>query len=314
MELSKQRLTISKAKEIDMVGYLVSIGFQPAKIRGNDYWYLSPLRDEKTPSFKVSRKLNRWYDHGIGKGGNLVDFAVLFFACGVVEVLEKLSGNFSFQQHPVLPVKIDREADSKIKIVNHFSIASYPLIAYLKERAIPISIAEKYCREVRYELNGKPYYGIGFRNDLGGFEIRNAWHKLSSSPKGITSIKNGGDGVAVFEGFFDFLSFMVIHGYEAFKQYDYVILNSLAFLEKAFSILDAYKTAHLFLDNDTAGESCCKLAIARSNSFRNASNLYEDCNDLNQYLTGSGTAEMYRNPIIKDSLPGNNKPSGLTSG
>jgi len=31
------------------------------------YWYLSPLREEKEASFKVNRKKNVWYDHGIGK-------------------------------------------------------------------------------------------------------------------------------------------------------------------------------------------------------------------------------------------------------
>ncbi|MCH5684068.1 hypothetical protein LWM68_07155 [Niabella sp. W65] len=44
-----------------------------------------------------------------------------------------------------------------------------------------MDIADRYCREVRYELNGKVYYGIGFRNDLGGFEIRNPYFKASSS-------------------------------------------------------------------------------------------------------------------------------------
>jgi hypothetical protein len=44
------------------------IGFEPKTIRRNDYWYLSPLRNEKTPSFRITRKLNVWYDHGMGKG------------------------------------------------------------------------------------------------------------------------------------------------------------------------------------------------------------------------------------------------------
>ncbi len=56
---------------MDMVEYLQKLGYQPQKIRNNDYWYLSPLRDEKTASFKVNRKLNAWYDFGLGQGGNI---------------------------------------------------------------------------------------------------------------------------------------------------------------------------------------------------------------------------------------------------
>ena len=67
MEIGKQMVSASEAKQIDIVDYLAKAGHQPVKIRNNDYWYLSPLRDEKNASFKVNRKMNRWYDHGLGR-------------------------------------------------------------------------------------------------------------------------------------------------------------------------------------------------------------------------------------------------------
>src|ERR1041384_7545302 len=97
MNFNKQRLSIAEAKEMDLVDYLSSLGYRPAKIRGVDHWYLSPLRDEKTPSFKVNQKLNRWYDHGLGQGGNLVDFGILYHQCTVSELLQKLDGSLSFK-------------------------------------------------------------------------------------------------------------------------------------------------------------------------------------------------------------------------
>lgn|SRR5690554_936868 len=97
MEFRKQGLTVSEAKEIDLVDYLSFLGYKPVKIRNYDYWYLSPLRDEKIPSFKINRKLNRWFDHGLGKGGNLIDFGVEYHRCTVRELLGKLNGHFSFQ-------------------------------------------------------------------------------------------------------------------------------------------------------------------------------------------------------------------------
>ena len=73
-----------------MVEYLEKLGHKPTKIRNHDYWYLSPLRDEKTASFKVNRSKNVWYDHAIGKGGTLVDFGKLYYHCTVKDLLSKL--------------------------------------------------------------------------------------------------------------------------------------------------------------------------------------------------------------------------------
>jgi DNA primase len=88
MEFRKQQtISIREVKEIDMVDYLSRLGYEPIKIRNVDYWYLSPLRDEKTASFKVNRRLNKWYDHGLGKGGNIIDFAILYQDCTVGEYL-----------------------------------------------------------------------------------------------------------------------------------------------------------------------------------------------------------------------------------
>ena len=96
----KQKIACGQVNRMDLVDYLERLGFLPKLIRNNDFWYLSPLRDEKTASFKVNRNKNQWYDHGIGKGGTLVDFGILYYRCTVKEFLAKLEGdegpNFSF--------------------------------------------------------------------------------------------------------------------------------------------------------------------------------------------------------------------------
>jgi len=84
-------MNCAEANQIDMVDYLSFIGHLPQKICGNDYWYLSPLRSEKHASFKVERNKNVWYDHGIGKGGSLIDFLMEMHQYDVREALQKLS-------------------------------------------------------------------------------------------------------------------------------------------------------------------------------------------------------------------------------
>ncbi len=80
-------MNCAEANQLDMVDYLNSISIQANKIKGSDHWYHSPLRDEKEPSFKINKTKNVWYDHGLGKGGNLIDFVIEFYHCNVSDAL-----------------------------------------------------------------------------------------------------------------------------------------------------------------------------------------------------------------------------------
>jgi len=84
-------MNCAEANKVDLVDYLYSLGFTPNKISGNDYCYLSLLRDERTASFKINRNKNVWYDHGAGNGGKLIDFATQYFNCDVQSVVLKIS-------------------------------------------------------------------------------------------------------------------------------------------------------------------------------------------------------------------------------
>jgi hypothetical protein len=288
MNFRNKRLSISEAKEIDIVHFLADLGYEPSKIRNNDYWYFSPLRDEKTPSFKVNRKLNRWYDHGLGKGGNLVDFAILYHGCTVSEFLKNLSGNLSLQKPSIQQSVTRPEPENQIKILGDFILSSTALLRYLQQRRIPVDIADRYCREVRYELNGKVYYGIGFKNDLGGFEIRNPYFKASSSPKGITTIDNSAGEVIVFEGFTDFLSFKATHQQDPEDRFDFVVLNSVSFFETARPFLEKHNTIRLYLDRDATGQNCSRYALSLSSNYKDESSLYQNHKDFNDWIVNFG--------------------------
>ncbi|HRO41720.1 MAG TPA: toprim domain-containing protein [Flavipsychrobacter sp.] len=291
MDFRNKWLSISEAKEIDMVSFLAGLGYEPSKIRNNDYWYHSPLRDEKTPSFKVNRRLNCWYDHGLGKGGNLIDFAILYHGCTISELLQNLSGNFSFHKPVPRTTFTKQEQESQLKILGDFALSSSALLRYLQQRRIPVDIADRYCREVRYELNGKVYYGIGFRNDSGGFEIRNPYFKASSSPKGITSFNNDAEEVIVFEGFTDFLSFMAIHQHNPEDRFDFVVLNSVSFFETARPFMEKHKAIRLYLDRDPTGQNCSRYALSLSANYRDESSLYQNHKDFNDWVMNFGKSE-----------------------
>lgn len=288
MDFRNKRLSVSEVKEIDIVYFLKNLGYEPSKIRSNDYWYLSPLRNEKTPSFKVNRRLNRWYDHGLGEGGNLVDFAIRYYGCSISELLQKLSGNLSLQNPVSQQLFVNHKSESQITILEDFSLSSDALLRYLQQRRIPVDIADRYCREVRYELNGKIYYGIGFRNDLGGFEIRNPYFKASSSPKGVTTHDNNAGEVIVFEGFTDFLSFKAIHQHEPEGRLDFVVLNSVSFFGAARSFMEKHDAIRLYLDRDTTGQNCSRFALSLSNKYSDESSLYHNHKDFNDWVMNIG--------------------------
>jgi len=284
MDFSTQRLSLDEAREIDLIKYLSSLGHEPVKISNADYWYLSPLRNEQTASFKVNTNINRWYDHGLGKGGNIIDFALLYHKCSIVEFLEQLNGNLTLQKPVFHQPENETSKEHKISIVEDSKLESYALLRYLEQRKIPLEIARKFCSEVKYELNDKTYYGIGFKNDAGGYEIRNPYFKSGSSPKGMTTIDNSADAVCVFEGFIDFLSFLAANKNLPEKSQDFVVLNSVSFFERARPFMENHESIRLYLDRDATGMNYTQRALSLSTKYNDQSLLYEKHKDFNDWL------------------------------
>ena len=86
-------MNCEEANRSCLVDYLSALGYQPKKERGNDCWYLSPLREEKNPSFKVNKLKNVWCDYGTGDGRTSIDFGNRHHRCSVSELLAMLSSH-----------------------------------------------------------------------------------------------------------------------------------------------------------------------------------------------------------------------------
>jgi len=292
-------MNCEEANQIDMVDYLSSLGFQPTGIKGNDYWYLSPFRDEKTASFKIQRRKNVWYDHGIGTGGGLIDFVRQFYHCDVSEALQKI---LSFQPQINLKNSVDRPPFHlhENSLINHkdaretaikIIAAKQPILEpwlcrYLKQRRIEKSIANKYCYEVEF-INGekeKIFKAIGFKNNAGGYELRNEYFKGSSSPKYISYFNNKANNLTVFEGFFDFLSYHSLHQNQDQLLTNFLVLNSTSFFQRCLLLMEKHNTIHLYLDKNLTGKRCTEIALKRSSKFKDESKLYQEYKDINDWI------------------------------
>lgn len=287
-------MNIKQAKEIDMISYLSRLGFQPAYKSGNNVWYHSPLRNEKTPSFSVNFKTNKWYDWGEGKGGNMIDFGILYHNCPVGDLLQKLDGPV-IARHQQQQTEKAKEEKNQIKVLSVHLLSSYPLIKYLDKRKITVDIADKYCSEVRYQLNNKVYYAIGFPNNAGGYELRNEYIKAASTPKDITYIDRGATSLTVFEGFFNFLSYQVLNREQAPASTNFLVLNSTSFFEKSLPLMQIHDRVHLYLDNDQTGQKCTeKVLQLDKEKFIDERKTYQQYGDLNDWLTGITKSQRHR--------------------
>ena len=280
--------SIDSIKQISIRDYLARRGILPSTERVTHGVYLSPYRQERNPSFRVDYLKNLWYDFGSGEGGSIIDLVMKMEHCSCKEAIRLLEEQSLSCIIPIVPPHTpEREIRrSPIEILNIEEIATPELLTYANERGINTPTLRLYCSEIHYRIGHADYRAIGFRNDSDGWELRNRERKISNSPKDITTIDRDSTRVAVFEGFFDFLSAIMLG---IGNQIDILVLNSVSNLQQATAYLLHHKAIDLFLDNDEAGRRTTRQVaeIATSSRIYDYAPLYGQYNDLNEYLTST---------------------------
>ncbi|WP_312902731.1 toprim domain-containing protein [Chryseobacterium taichungense] len=269
-------------KNISIRSVLQSFSFFPVKENRRTAFYFALEREEKVPSLCVDFSKNTAFDFGTGRSYDVISIVQQIKKCSVAEALKYLS---SFN----LTVHIERfaeeiQSETSYRILKVEEVRHPALIQYLDSRKV--SEQKKWVREVHYELNGKKYFGIGFKNDSGGFEIRNKYTKICLGAKDVSWISNSNDvnnEVAIFEGFFDYLSFCNFES-QFNLNCDCLVLNSTAMLFKAQKKLNEYQKILLFLDHDDNGKSVALKISAAYDNVEDCSLIYHGFNDLNEWL------------------------------
>ena len=283
-------MNIKEIKQIKLQDFLTAMGCKPVKQYGVNLMYLSPLRTEEHASFKVNTEINQWYDFGIGKGGNIIDLAKqLYKSSDLSYLIHQIERNAPSSVSGSLPTVKPITPQNSFEHLQVLPITHPALIKYLEERCIDIETARTVCKELHFDTRGKHYFGIGFPNIAGGYEIRNPFFKGCIAPKDISHFyaEEPKKICFVFEGFIDFLSFMTLRRKEndGLKRQDYLVLNSVSNIQKALERLSQYDSVQCFLDNDNAGRNAyLQLSKELENSVVDASTLYNGYKDLNEYL------------------------------
>ena len=216
--MKNEKLQCKQARDILITGFLKRSGFSPRREDQQEAWYLSPLRNEAHPSFKVSKPLNRWYDHGLGRGGNVIDLVIeMNNHCTVQQALSILSRDipsFSFQQQNSFAVLKPKD---EIKI----------------EKVLPLKHPE-----------------------------------------------------LILSKMFDFFSLLTLYPGLPLKS-DFLILNSLSFVDRIVPTAESYSKTCLYLDNDPSGKKATQKLLEKVKGSVDLSGVYASKKDLNELLVTS---------------------------
>ena len=306
---------IKEIKSIPLVTFLSQLGHEPTMRKGTKLWYLSPLRQEHTPSFKVETTLNCWYDFGIGRGGNIIDLAIeLYQSTDLRYLMSCIADRCTVPSaQTVASTSFQRHSAPGFKDISVVPLRSRALVAYLQERGIPAQIAVANCQQIHYSCRGKRYYAVAFENQSNGYEIRNRYFKGCIAPKDI-SIRRVRDDpsteCAVFEGFIDYLSALALG---IINVADAIILNSVSNVNKALPFLKGYAAINCYLDNDNAGTmALAELTAIYGSTVLDRSTLYSGFNDLNEYLTHQSFTTKLNDYENRQSTTNNCIPNQLS--
>ena len=283
-------MNIEDIRAIPITELLARLGHEPKRQRGDECWYLAPYREERTASFQVNIRKNVWHDFGTGRGGDIFTLAGELTDSRdfkeQADFITRIYGGLAPERKTVFRPKENGKDDNDEKEcltdIRFGPLYNKVLLRYLEERGICSDVALPNCKEVRYCLHGKQYFAIGFRNRSGGYELRNRFFKGSLSSKDISLIDNGSGICNLFEGFINYLSWMVL-GLGCGD--DCLVLNSVVLLERSFTVLDRYETINCYLDRDEAGRRTLEALRKRyGNRIEDRSALYKGFKDLNEYL------------------------------
>lgn len=264
----------------------------------------SPFRDERTPSFHILAGGYGWVDFGDGTKGGVIDLVMRLEHCdrtfAVRRLAEMRNGGRLFVPSGQQASRSACRQAPALKVVSSSYVSDGPLLRYASGRGISEDVLRMYCREVavRKGRSGSVQSYIGFSNNGDGYVLRSAesgpgGKRCTNSaptylaPDGVITAGPADWAVAVFEGFFDFLSFIERRRSEhgILPGCDICVLNSVTNMKRSLNFILGHESIDLFLDNDKAGRTTSEAIIesAQGISVLDHSGDYANYGDFNEF-------------------------------
>ena len=143
-------MDIEMIRGIPIEEFLSRLGHEPVRRHGDECWYLSPCREERTPSFHVNTRKGVWHDFGTGHGGDIFTLAgELSGSDGFMAQARFIAGvyggtipEYAGQKKGNKGIRAEKRKEaSRFEEVVRSPLYCNVLLGYLKGRGIPAEIA-----------------------------------------------------------------------------------------------------------------------------------------------------------------------------
>jgi hypothetical protein len=316
-------------KQIPLLTLLAKLGHAPTGCApGGNYYFHSPFRAESTPSFVVCEPKNVWADFGDvpepGQkvaGGDVLKLVMKLTGFDLPlarQTLRAWAADLATPQELALP-PAPRGQTLTTGGVTFTDVRTEPLnwellLKYLTGRGINWPLVQQsqrtlaHLQQIFYRIEGKPrekpYFGLAWKTSA-GWEVRSQGFQGTIGGKGLTWLPGREPGVAVFEGFLDYLSALT-HYKCSFFRCTVLVLNSVSLLMEALPQLLEAPVVHWYGDNDEAGERALRLLrqALPPGRVQAHNEEYRGYKDVNDFLT--------KTPPSKPLPPKRAEPSKLS--
>lgn len=249
---------------LDYFHSLVNSGFLKYEgVKGKEFFF--GFLEQRTGSIAVDDKTNLWYDHAAGNGGDILEAVQVFENKNFFQSVERLSESLPVRSFVLRP---KTKSTPKIEVEKVVEISHDALVNYILGRGLEPEEISQFAKEVHWQNKGKRYFAVGFTNESGGWVLRSSIFKGNILGGGISmQVIGQARRTKIFEGWFDFLSYLKLSGATNFKA---IILNSTAnlTLKLMLEILKEGNKVDLYLDNDTTGEAYIRNFLRVAQMFR----------------------------------------------
>jgi len=279
--------------QASIITLLAALGHHPVKHIGKEAYYLSPLRDENGPSFTVDDKIGGWYDHKEADGGTIIDLGKRLWPHKTFpEVLEEIARRTNVDPSIHSDYRPTPPKPRPPRIPNYHILeirdlgANQAISDYLARRGIGHSpgslLKEVYYYVEDEQKHRKNFFAVGWQNETGAWEISSTdRRKFCLGHKAVSFIPGDQKRLAVFEGMFDYMSWLAEHPFTASSV---LVLNSVAMLSPGISKAKEFEHIELYFDHDPAGRQATQAFQQALPQSVDRSDIYQGYNDYNEKL------------------------------
>lgn len=223
-------------------GLLIFEGMQ-----GDRYIFREYFKEQPTISLNQN---GGWYDWETKEKGGIVQAVVKF---------ERYKNWLEGALYLQYKLKEHQEAEKLIKdkkktVISSTSVVFKNYLEIFKEKGISERLVKKHLAQVRYKLeNGKIYYGVGLKNNSGGYNLENGKFKTDVGASDITTFTydNENKNMLVFDTYEQYLLYLAKLDVDRTRE-DVIILNHSRNWEKALTYLENHHFEKVIYVSDSS--------------------------------------------------------------